>query len=102
MSSTLDRVMQLRPISYQYYRQKDNRHTLGFIAQEAQSLFPELVFTGEDGKLGMSYAHTGVVAIKAVQEQQKILAHQAEEIAFLKAENAAFETRLRMLEEKIK
>ena len=43
---------------------------------------PELVFTGEDGKLGMSYANTGVIAIKAIQEQQQMIAQiQAQQAA---------------------
>lgn len=98
LSSTLDKVMRLNAVNYQYKRQIDERYTTGFIAQEVQPLFPELVFTGEDGQLGMSYANTGVIAIKAVQEQQEIIEAQKKENEALRAKNEAFEARLAAIE----
>ena len=40
---------------------------MGFIAQEVQQLFPEIV-SEEQGTLGLSYKDFGVLAIKAIQE----------------------------------
>ena len=93
LTPTLDKVLQLRPVSYHYKRQKDSdEKVIGFIAQETQPIFPEMVKTGEDGKLGMSYATSGIIAIKAIQEQQimieaqqKKLEQQGKEIEALKA-----------------
>lgn len=83
MRPTLDRVMQMRPVTYQYIEQEDNaQRTIGFIAQEVQPLFPEMVTTGEDGKLGMAYSYAGVIAIKAIQEQQEIIDNQKKQLTF--------------------
>ena len=50
---------------------------IGFIAQEVESLVPEIVNTGEtpDGEeqKGMSYGHLTAVLTKAIQEQQELI-----------------------------
>ena len=84
MSPVLDRVMQLRPVTYQYNREADEAtKTIGFVAQEVQPLFPELIAVGENDYLGMSYANVGTIAIKAIQE--------------LKAENEALRAELQAI-----
>ena len=71
----------MRPVKYHYKEQSNSvSKSLGFIAQEVQPLFPEMVVQGEDGKLGMSYSYAGVIAIKAIQEQQEIINEQKEKI----------------------
>lgn len=83
MGSVLDRVLQLKPVSYQYLTQSDAAaKSNGFIAQEVGKVFPELVRTAEDGTLGLAYADFGVLAVAAIQEQQT-------QIDALKQENAA-------------
>lgn len=95
MPSVLNRLMQLRPVDYHYKTQKEGEEkVLGFVAQEVKPLFPEMVVTGEDGKLGMTYSTTGVIAIKAIQEQQA-------EIEQLKKQNDELEKRLSALEKLI-
>jgi len=92
---TLSRVMQLRPVKYHYKEQKNTANkSLGFIAQEVKPLFPEMVVTGEDGKLGMSYYYAGVIAIKAIKEQQTHIEEQKEKIDDQ-------ETRLQRLEQEL-
>ncbi len=61
-----------------------------------------MVVTGEDGKLGMTYSTVGVIAIKAIQEQQEIIDSQKAEIEQLKQKNANFEKRFKALEEALK
>ena len=58
--------------------------TNGFIAQEVQSLFPEVV-SEKNGYLGISYESMIPLAIKAIQEQQVIIDTQEERIAKLEA-----------------
>ena len=106
LEDVLDNVMQLRPVTYHYKRQTDNdKQALGFIAQDVEPLFPWLVTTGEDGLKGISYAQSGVIAIKAIQEQQLLLNNQKTTIAILQSENedlrerqTTFENRLQQLE----
>ncbi len=89
MQPTLGKVMQMRPVTYHYNEQKNSASkSLGFIAQEVQPLFPEMVVEGEDGKLGMSYSYAGVIAIKALQEQQEIIESYEERVQRLEKELA--------------
>ena len=55
----------------------NHEETIGFIAQEVKTLFPDLVFTNKNSRLekkgienvyAVSYAEFGVIAIKAIQE----------------------------------
>jgi hypothetical protein len=83
-----ERLMQLRPVDYLWKHQaaseEPDRRNLGFIAQEVQQVFPELVSTSPDGMLGVEY--TGLISplVKALQEAMA-------EIADLKARVAALE-----------
>ena len=47
---------------------KDN---IGFIAQELEVAFPELVITNEDGTKAVKYQNTVAVLFEAIKEQQK-------------------------------
>lgn len=82
--AVLPRVLQLRPSSYNYITSgQKSQKTTGFIAQEVQKVFPEMVHTGEDGILALAYKDFGVLAIKAIQEQQAIITSLLERIEIL-------------------
>lgn len=85
VDNILDRVLQLRATRYQFNRQNqsDERRNFGFIAQEVQEIFPDLVVQEED-ILGLSYANFSVLAIKAIQEQQEIIESQQQELDQIK------------------
>ena len=85
LASTLDRVIQLRPVSYRYGHQSNTaKRTIGFLALQVESLFPEAVTTQPGGDMkGVSYSDFGVVAIKAIQEQQKKIDEQQSAIDLL-------------------
>ncbi len=96
----IQKIMQLNAVSYNYKNDADNaKRSIGFLAQNVQSLFPELVIDNEsrDGSgkfLALNYAGFGVLAIKAVQEQQK-------EIEGLKKENADLQKRMQNFERRL-
>jgi hypothetical protein len=102
--SIMERVMRLQPVHYRFNEQKNSDPlSVGFIAQNVQAEFPELVSTspvrdGKGGTLMVNYGSMGVLAIKAVQEQQAELEAQRAEIDALKAENAALKSRLEAIE----
>jgi hypothetical protein len=70
-SGVLGKVMQLQPVTYRYTAEKSTATpSLGFLAQDVQSVFPELVGenTSRDGKgtfLSLNYAGFGVLAGQA-------------------------------------
>ncbi|RAK63171.1 hypothetical protein DLM85_21515 [Hymenobacter edaphi] len=61
---------------------------LGFIAQELEQVYPELVTTGADGLKAVNYAQLTPVLVEALKEQQR-------QIEQLRAEVAAGQAQLR-------
>jgi len=86
----LTKLMQLKPSTY-YYKddQKRSEHSYGFIAQEVQEVFPEVVVAPEreDEPYMINYTKIGVLAVKAIQELN----------TKLEAENQALRTELQEL-----
>lgn len=67
--SLLGKVKQLRPVTYHMKEQNENEPLIyGFIAQEMQEIFPEVVMETSDGKLALHYEQIAVLAVKALQE----------------------------------
>ena len=90
-SGTLAKVMKLQPSSYYYNSAKSkDRKSYGFIAQEVQKIYPELVKEidsddpKDDGLLSMNYGKLIPVLTKAMQEQQAIIENLQKEMASLK------------------
>lgn len=80
VGSVLDAVLQLKPKRYRFKEQDPGEpETLGFLAQDVIRLFPELVQQNGDGGQDiytMDYAGFGIIAIKAIQEQQQMIEQQ--------------------------
>ena len=86
----LNEVMAMQPMKYHYNFEAANveKKHLGFIAEDMNQLVPEVVAV-EDGKcLGMDYSSLVPVLIKAMQEQQAMIAAQNAKIAAMEAELA--------------
>jgi hypothetical protein len=82
----LDQLMRLQPKHYHFnWQQGDEQKQLGFLAQEVNKLFPELVsYSKEKDLYKMNYAGFSTVAIKAIQEQQQVIQDQQQEIDALR------------------
>ena len=71
------KLLSLQGVTFQWKENESSQQTdrqLGFIAQEVESIFPELVQVDSDGMRTMNY--TGLIApmIEAIKEQQKQIA----------------------------
>ena len=88
MPDLLSKVMQLQPKTYNYNFDKTHKKVLGFLAQEVEPLFPQIIYKNvndnKDDLYRMDYSGFGVIAIKAIQEQQKIIQLQRNDIEQLK------------------
>ncbi len=81
--SVLSRVLRLRAVTYKYIKPDPSLPEAGFIAQEVEELFPEAV-TERNGKKAIYYSHFGVIAVKAIQEQQEQIDQLQDEVARLR------------------
>ncbi|HSA05377.1 MAG TPA: tail fiber domain-containing protein, partial [Tenuifilaceae bacterium] len=87
LENALTKVMQLRGVSFKWKKEPSMGKRIGFIAQEIEQVFPELVFTNEtDGYKGVNYAEMTAVLVEAMKEQQTIIDKQQKELDLLKAE----------------
>ena len=82
LTPVLNSIMKLPAYTYKYKDAAPNdRRSIGFMAQDVQPLFPELVYQRYDREitkpvLTLDYAGFGILAIKAIQEQQKQIAEK--------------------------
>ena len=79
----LERLNQLRPVSFKWKTQSDENKRFGLIAQEVEQLFPEFVQTDENGLKSVSYGSFTPILISAMQEQQIEIAGQKNSLAKL-------------------
>ena len=90
LGSVLDKVANLQPSSYEYIENNpSNRKSIGLIAQDLETVFPEFVYKSLDEKTGkevysVDYAGMSVIALKAIQEQQILIKDLQAEILKLK------------------
>lgn len=64
---TLDKIMQLNPVSFKRKDQKGNKKQIGLIAQELKKVFPEFV-SKSGGFYSVNYSQITAILIKAIQE----------------------------------
>ncbi len=68
-TSILDMVNDIKTIRYYWNDDiEQSKENIGFIAQNIQQVFPELVRTGTNGKLAVNYAGMTPVLVEAIQE----------------------------------
>jgi len=100
ISGMLNNVMALRPVTFnwnttEYPKGMFREGTqIGLIAQEVETLFPELVQTNKKGDKAVNYMNFSVILIQAVKEQQALINE-------LKAENASQKESLQQLNSKV-
>jgi len=117
----LDIVNRLNPVFYDWDRNNPkassftDKHQVGFIAQEVETVLPEVVNRGEDSYRSVEYGQIVSVAVAAIKElyarvikqdqknetQDRELASVKSENATIKQENAALKARLDLQEKEL-
>ena len=106
LTPVLNSIMQLPAYRYRYKDADANsRLSIGFMAQDVQPFFPELVYQRYDREitkpvLTLDYSGFGILAVKAVQEQQQIINTQQQAINHQQLQIAALIKRIEQLENK--
>ncbi len=94
ITGVLPKVLTLQAKRYQF---KDARpgagFSTGFIAQEVEPLFPDLV-QEKEGIKGIDYAGFSVIAIQAIREQQQMIDQQAQQIEALQRDVKVLQAQL--------
>ena len=84
VGSVIDKVKDYRCVNYSLKSQNaDTANKVGFIAQDWENDFPNVVDKNDEGILGMKYTETIPVLLKAIQEQQALIEAQATTITDL-------------------
>ncbi|MFM2383864.1 MAG: hypothetical protein RIQ72_436 [Candidatus Parcubacteria bacterium] len=70
-SSTLSKLLSLKTYTFNWKSDSTGRLDIGMIAQEVESIFPEIVFTNPvDGYKGINYSRLSTLLLRGMQEQQ--------------------------------
>jgi hypothetical protein len=78
LPSQLANIMALRPVEFDYVESMGGGHQIGFIAQDVQAIYPDLVGESSDGMLTLTDMNKNDARlIKAIQEQQALITAQA-------------------------
>jgi len=100
LDSELNTLINLNPVRYNYYDDLEN-DAIGFIAQELEIYYPNLVFTNPvSGYKGVHYHLFAPLIVKAIQEQQAIIETQEQKITDLQTTIQSLITRIENLENK--
>ena len=74
LPSQLANIMALRPVEYDYIESEGGGHQIGFVAQEVQAIYPDLIGERQDGMLTISDMNKNDARlIKCIQEQQALI-----------------------------
>ncbi len=79
IESPLDKCLKMNGVTYNWkineYKDKgfENKTQYGFIAQEVEKLFPDLVATDNNGYKSLNYIGLIPVLVEAIKEQQQII-----------------------------
>ncbi len=71
LGDSLDQIKKLRSVKYHTKMKKpdkDQKYQFGFIAQEVEEIYPELVLTGADGYKSIAYTRLLPPIVEAVKE----------------------------------
>ena len=76
LTHSLENISQIRGTSYHWDHDKfpgkfNDRPQIGFIAQELEEIYPEMVHTNEEGYKSIDYSRMTVVLVEAVKELKK-------------------------------
>ncbi len=89
MDDVLSKVMKMQAKKYHFKNDETKSEALGFLAQDVENYFPQIIDKNvvgdtEEVVYTMDYSSLGVIALKAIQEQQVIIEELKTEIALLK------------------
>ena len=88
LPNQLTNIIALRPVEFDYIESEGGGHQLGFIAQEVEEIYPDLVGERQDGmKTLSSLGKWEARLVKAIQEQNELINDLRARVAQLEGAN---------------
>lgn len=82
IGQALSKVLNLQGVTFQW--KKDGSGSLGFLAQDVEKEFPDLVMTSSEGIKYIQYGQLVAPLVEAIKEQEKRIEQLEQEITWLK------------------
>jgi hypothetical protein len=114
IQNALDNVLNIQGVTYNLkvdeYPDKhfSNDEHIGFIAQEIEKIYPQVVLTDKDGYKSIDYSKLTPILVEAIKDQQKIIQQLQEENFKIKQanvqlnkDNNQIKAELKLLNEKV-
>ncbi|MBT4403789.1 MAG: tail fiber domain-containing protein, partial [Acidiferrobacteraceae bacterium] len=97
LTHALDAILQLQGKTYRWKEGTTfaEKQDIGLVAQEVETVFPELVAENDQGYKGIAYSKLTAVLIEAIKEQQQLF---TAEMTALQKENIQFTGQIATLE----
>ena len=87
IENALDKTLLLRGVEYNDFRIEPERKRIGLIAQEVESIVPEVVRTNEDGMKSIEYQNLIGLLVESIKDQQKQINELKNRIIVLENKN---------------
>ena len=104
LNNSLENIFKINGVRYDFKKEEfpernfPDKNQIGFIAQEIEKIFPEMVFTDEKGYKSVDYARLTPVLVEAMKEQQKMIEDLKKANGNLTKINDKLESRLDKIE----
>ena len=83
LQDQIKNIQKLEPVNFQW--KENGKEDIGFIAEEVEKIYPNLVSYEEDGEIhGVQYSKLTTVLVKALQQQQEQIEELKKEILIIK------------------
>ncbi|MDH4092366.1 MAG: tail fiber domain-containing protein, partial [Cyclobacteriaceae bacterium] len=102
--NALGKILQIRGVKYNWRTSEfknmgfDEGIQIGFIAQEIEKVFPELVDTGADGYKSVKYANFTALLVEAVKDQQNQIEKLKSDLGRVTKEKEVLESKVTSFE----
>jgi hypothetical protein len=104
IDNALDGITSLSGVTYKWNQENfprknfNTREQIGVIAQDVEDVYPQLVYTDNEGYKRVDYSKLSAVLIEAIKEQQNLIESQQLIIEELRNKNNLIEERLESIE----
>lgn len=94
LENSLEKIIALHGVSYYWNNQPEDNKQIGFIAQEVEKVFPEVIVKDSEGNYSMVPQNLTAPIIEAIKEQQLLIEEKDKKIEALTEKLEQFELAL--------